>query len=684
MKTTDATAKKGTVVENDMLLLCDDPAMHTKQCVPSELPGIVIFVHGVNDPGGNYDIIEDGICEGLNERLDAFRLVPGKYGSKFNEAKNSKAQYGDKQYEEFASVMYDPDTFLYRREETQGDIGRRTHSVFIPFYWGYRAAMNEIARASQGTEGGPDDYKVVRGQYQDIHGNRLSKHFAKGGGMFNNATTSIPLMYQAGFGANLANALAKTQMSGYEYSGQSPHRKYMVLAAERLAMLIRTIRSIDGDETINIVAHSQGTLITLLAQAILADDAEPTRRADCLILVDSPYSLVETKAEWIARNNVVRYTARGRLETLLSIVQLVTDNIHDQPALPELSPASPGNTRHRGRTGLRWNGVGEAVSRKRDGTLARFTERENRGKVYMYFCPEDSTVDLLTIKGIGTHGIPESLKCGTPAMTILKQYRFFQRAWSRRSTDVHGKDVRIGQAPGYLDFGNDQAYFINGEAIFPPFCPKMYGGEEIRGTSEKPGMVIPNEYTKDQRIGNPDEMLPFYLMKEVAGYVPPKAQEMMHEFNDGKDPNDQTYSMHMKPVGDLHGTLRGHRVMREETPNETRSRISAMSSEWQANSYHSAMLSERDNLRCVAAYDLAVGQAHTLDSDDTRSLLIGLADWKMDQQAYALLESNVMFNTLSPQAKALAEGCRIYYQSGIFPDHLVSDAPPSSVNTDKL
>ncbi|OLI39462.1 hypothetical protein IXO141_20970, partial [Xanthomonas oryzae pv. oryzae] len=37
--------------------------------VPADRPGIVIFIHGVNDPGAAYPSVEKGLCQGLNERL---------------------------------------------------------------------------------------------------------------------------------------------------------------------------------------------------------------------------------------------------------------------------------------------------------------------------------------------------------------------------------------------------------------------------------------------------------------------------------------------------------------------------------------------------------------------------------------------------------------------------------------
>ncbi|RBA93714.1 T6SS effector phospholipase Tle3 domain-containing protein, partial [Xanthomonas oryzae] len=59
--------------------------------------------------------------------------------------------------------------------------------------------------------------------------------------------------------------------SDFTYFGKAPPRRYFVLAAERLAMLVSEIRRLAPDDTITIMGHSQGTLITLLAQAMLAD-----------------------------------------------------------------------------------------------------------------------------------------------------------------------------------------------------------------------------------------------------------------------------------------------------------------------------------------------------------------------------------------------------------------------------
>ncbi|WP_459072170.1 T6SS effector phospholipase Tle3 domain-containing protein, partial [Burkholderia pseudomallei] len=142
--------------------------------IPRDLPGVVIFIHGVNDPGAAYATVERGLCQGLNERLSRSDLRPGEYGRRYAAASAAKAEGDSVRY---AEVLGDPDMYLYRRAETGG-----THSMFLPFYWGYRASDDEIAKISHPGEvksrvADSDGNLMTRGQYQDIHGNRLDAHF---------------------------------------------------------------------------------------------------------------------------------------------------------------------------------------------------------------------------------------------------------------------------------------------------------------------------------------------------------------------------------------------------------------------------------------------------------------------------------------------------------------------------
>ncbi|RBD91279.1 hypothetical protein BRM14_17290, partial [Xanthomonas oryzae pv. oryzae] len=405
--------------------------------VPADRPGIVIFIHGVNDPGAAYPSVEKGLCQGLNERLSRIDLRAGQYGVKYAEAKASKAKPGDRDYRKVASVKYDPDTYLYQRsEDTTSKLP--THSMFIPFYWGYRASNNEIAKDKSGNP------TRLRSQYQDTAGNRLDAHFAKAGGFFANATSNLPDMYGKGFDTSLMTATIQPVASDFTYFGKAPPRRYFVLAAERLAMLVSEIRRLAPDDTVTIMGHSQGTLITLLAQAMLADRRQ--RCADCLILVDSPYSLLEPKGE--------EQTTQAKLQTLIKIVNAVTTQPYARPALNELQVGQPG---YGGRTGHGWT-PSQGTRLDAEGKQIVFAERDNRGKVYLYFCPQDTTVALDQVQGIGTYGVPDTVHvawkrkfysaertASLPAMDALKDMRFHQRMWTKLLRG--GKPVAVGLPP---------------------------------------------------------------------------------------------------------------------------------------------------------------------------------------------------------------------------------------------
>ncbi|MET4710956.1 hypothetical protein ACVKS2_000457, partial [Pseudomonas sp. PvP125] len=157
-----------------------------KMEVPADLPGVVIFLHGVNDPGASYESVETGLCQGVNERLDRPDLKAGRYGAAYAEAKKMpKEDLQDWQVD----TLNDPDTYLYQRDTE----APKTRSLMIPFYWGYRAEPGEIKRDKN------NDPTKLRDQYQDVFENRLDRHFAKGGGFFANATNNLLEMYREGF-----------------------------------------------------------------------------------------------------------------------------------------------------------------------------------------------------------------------------------------------------------------------------------------------------------------------------------------------------------------------------------------------------------------------------------------------------------------------------------------------------
>ncbi|WP_083893483.1 T6SS effector phospholipase Tle3 domain-containing protein [Herbaspirillum sp. B65] len=704
--------------------------------VPADLPGIVIFIHGVNDPGAVYSFVEEGLCQGLNERLDRGDLKAGSYGAEYQRLKAQPK--ADKQEKD---ILADPDTYLYRREEVTGT----TKSVFVPFYWGYRARNDEIARFdSKGksntdeVKGGVDDgrgFQTIRGQYQDIHGNRLDQHFGKAGGFFANATNNIPDMYGEGFRPDwITNRVTKNSLGGPSvYAADAPERRYFILAATRLAHLITTIRATKPsaladahgmqpeNETITIMGHSQGTILTLLAQAILKQKGQ--RCVDCIIMVDSPYSLYKTKG--------CQQTAHAKLKTLIDIVNEVTSHRHNTPQLADLliDHCNSG-----GRTGAKWS---EATGQRLDKSGKKwitFDERDNRGKVYLYFCPEDTVVGLKDVRGIGTFGVPDvvpqdgaATKEGKPmeAMKRLEQLRFFQRMWTRMErpdpADGKSKKVLVGTPPGRVrvrepderlspgpdtgpanfiistvlqkDFKWKETRHINGEELKPPCEPDLYGGEvegltggPRPGQPDKAGRIAPDDVTKNVMLGNQYASFKWETVERTVNpfYDLDKAKAA---FNANKPFDEQSHNWRIRqalpaPIPALGKTL--FIVEREETPAQARKRMASDKDAYEENNYHSGILHSAENHRWVTAMDVAIGQAITLDDAVWRDLIVLIADWKMDPNALGKITQNKAFtDRLSQEDRDFILACKDYYQLGKFPgEHFVSLKMPSLVTSE--
>lgn len=409
--------------------------------VKPDLPCNVIVIHGVNDVGTSFGAVEEGLCAGLDARLYGItagkqgRFVPGSY--RMPGAKDKDV------------VEPDPDAVFFKRK-----MDSKTHSPVIPFYWGFREIFNQA--------------DTKNGQRTDRFGNRLDKDFSKGGGPFGNATSTLPDMWNRGLSspADVGGDPVRPLLS-------APGRMYMVLAAKRLAALIAMIRDYDANEAVTIVAHSQGCLISLLAQAFLLDEGQ--RPADTLILTHPPYSL-EEETTWLfaglekltggtdaamdghygAINT--RQTFDARLRTLVNIVQGIAAKKHATPALTALTDHGT----YHGMVGAKWSAS---------------ADRDNRGKVYLYFCPEDMTVALDNMKGIGWQGVPDFMSGtalskskqekkrsmwgdSTPQWATERQSRkplaelgagFFQRVFtSKQRFDLARKAVGavlVGQAP---------------------------------------------------------------------------------------------------------------------------------------------------------------------------------------------------------------------------------------------
>lgn len=624
--------------------------------VPARRPGVVIFLHGVNDPGAAYESVEKGLCQGLNERLDRNDLRAGRYGAEFVAARDTPRSERTDRHRE---VFDDPDTYLYKRDDIP------SNSVLIPFYWGYRAAYGEIKRDEKG------DPTRLRTQYQDVHGNRLDANFGKPGGHFPNATNNIPDMYGTPFLVPYTARIVNSQVNTL-YIAECANRRYMVFAAERLATLISTMRSAYPSETITVMGHSQGTIISLLAQALLVDRKK--RCADCVIMVASPYSLVPQLTP----------SDSDTFGTLKRIVESVTAAPHPSPTLESMRS---GQEYSYGRAGPAWTGTsGQRLGKS--GETVVFPERDNRGKVYLYFSPNDTTVALDTVAGIGTYGVPEAIYEGTNPrlMTQLSEKRFYQRMWTRRLRE--GKPVLVGTTPGQValrargepmfpgdnvaigamsqrSMAEGQMLFINGEELTPPHAPAMFGGEAVKGTPTTFGKDQLDEVTRNIVLGKDQAKLPWItLPEEYSGLSLQAARERFNRQTD--DDNHHTHAVRKK-------SMFGSALERESTPSEAREWMEKSAKALVENSYHSAVLRDPENHRWVTAMDVAIGDAKSLDNPHWRSLLIGMADWRLDEEAMGKLKANPLWNGLDQATRDVVGWTHSYYKHGEFPPNHVVD-----------
>jgi len=386
------------------------PSSYVTKCeVPRPMPCIVILVHGVNDVGEAYQNQERGIIAGLNKRLGRDDLVCHEWSEK-----------------EFQITDVDGKRQTVT-DKKQKDVLSDVASPVIPFYWGYKPVDHDTyvqdqkdytnkMRGTYGSQEIPLPYdafqeykehilKKFDGKKIDNFCNVLDLNYAKCGGMFANATTNIPDMFGPGANGLIMKPIQKqTQNDARDRTHpiyDNPHRIYQVFAAQRLANLILEIRKnpVTKFDTINIVAHSQGTIVTMLANMIVKQ--QTVDPADCVIFNHSPYSLTDLMLENGMPDN--QQTTKGREATFKNFCAIMRDNKNYRE----------GDGLH---TDAETQKLCDTICIKRAGAWYQDprNRRNNFGKVYNYFCPNDQTVSMRPIQGFGWRGVPDEIASTIP------------------------------------------------------------------------------------------------------------------------------------------------------------------------------------------------------------------------------------------------------------------------------
>ncbi|WP_244108858.1 MULTISPECIES: hypothetical protein [Burkholderia] len=260
--------------------------------IPPHMPGIIIFVHGVNSTGEWYDAAEQALCAGLNDRLGRTEETKLEANSYIVEGSDG------------------------RPIPRQIDPAKSGHSPVIRFYWGYRSANGDEhkwripMRNPRGIDLWAWGAECV---------NKEEGPWYWGGGPFQNGTNNLQQLWSyEGFRRHVLKFDMESLNTEADRQLQdAPPRTYYAHAAQRLADLIDRIRKECPRDTVSVMSHSQGTMIALAATALCK-----TRAPDAVFVMNSPYSLDDKVTDALACG-AERPTPDARVNTFRNIANRI-------------------------------------------------------------------------------------------------------------------------------------------------------------------------------------------------------------------------------------------------------------------------------------------------------------------------------------------------------------------------
>jgi len=341
---------------------------------PNPLPCTIIFVHGVNSEGEWYNDAERHLCNGLNDRLGRHG-TPVALRSSTEDHKKPSDPYHIKRDDPLGEnrPRFDPNL--------EQDPYVSIQSPVIRFYWGYKAREGDHERPAHPDINDPvgTDRKHRR-QYPVP----LDKADSWGGGPFQNGTSSLYAMYRKDAGLTMV-AQALNPITD-RYLTVAPPRTYYVHAAWRLAYLIHTIRKNSSRETINIVSHSQGTMVAMLAMlAMLLLKEQGVRGPEALFVCNSTFNLNSPGSlEAVQFGNDYVISQQARFNTLKAVADVVKQ-----------AGESPDTT----------NDEELADCKLSKPERKPWATREQYGNFYVYANPHDRVMGASVLRSIGWRGL---------------------------------------------------------------------------------------------------------------------------------------------------------------------------------------------------------------------------------------------------------------------------------------
>lgn len=549
--------------------------------VPPHMPGVIIFVHGVNSEGEWYDLAEKALCEGLNVRLgrnDETKLVQNSY--------TDKAEGGD---------LVGP-----RQMETF------RNSPVIRFYWGYRSEYDDLKRwrvPLRNLEG--DDYWALECL-------RDGGPWYWGGGPFQNGTNNLQQLWsEKGFSRSVFGFDMQHLNTEVERQLQSaPPRIYYSHAAQRLAKLIDTIRKEYPRDAITLMSHSQGTMIAMAATLLCKE-----RAPDAVFVMNSPYALEDKNTDALTCGSE-RPTGEARVNTFRAIANRIRQDkqVYTEEMMQQLHVGASQDMNF-WRPDLKLNyGV---------------PERDNHGRLYVYFTPHDRVMGASPLQSIGWQGVNDTL--------LAELGDTVKQRMLARSTAV-------GDEPGVRKFGTlppiseDQLVsgakntdFWNGNR---GVAGGLFGVTDIWAVPNASQTVTVNA----EKVPNPLTAEDMSTFEKSRRYAPEYGK-----FNaDKNNPNEGSYDDSTFPYyrsiyepekygarDDVYSNC-GRRTGRESR-DEMIDRISDYKPE---PTNHSTLPMYSDFMTRVAAWDVPVGFCDAFEDREFWFDLVKMAEWTSGHDTY--------------------------------------------------
>lgn len=650
----------GFLSVGDICRPADAGEMGIQNClVKRPLPCIVILVHGVNDVGEAYQNQDAGICRGLNTRLGRTDLLPHSWKDKVFQIADADGNVITQQ----CSV------------DKQTCVGKVNRSPVIPFYWGYRPVEKDVweqdqkryraeLREQQNEADLPFDSfvnndakkkKAHNNSNIDNYANWLDPAKSKGGGTFANATTNIPDMFGpggTGWTMGLAGFISRTHITN---SGDwshpiydNPHRIYQAYAARRLADLILAIRMNPDTEndTINIVAHSQGTIITMLANMWVKEKGR--NPADCVILNHSPYSTDFRVIESWSPGN--QQTTAAREQTLTNFCQLMATN-------PKYAPDgqyTAGDV-EKLRDSL-------CLSNRAKWSDARYS-RNNFGKVYNYFCPNDTIVSMQQVQGFGWSGIADPLR--KKLGPNFNQRVFCKDVYVGHSTGEHFEFSKSLSDTGLMGAKN-ASYNFKDITVDAPVLPETFqftlqgqnNAEEHKKNPATPAQPYHTTLTgldpdiAKTALANEQFIHETRPLPAGMGYI-----RDQHNFTAAElaalSETYQIEALSATAVAPMRNMLATQvNIKRRMTNDELDEAVNNAKNEI-LFSQHSSIVASKEVPEKAMVYDLAIGECQAFEHKDIWEGLLLQADWRQAANPRTEIKNYYLYGELPPEFKVL-------------------------------